>query len=262
MILENVPELFGMGYAIISLLVLFLVFRSQRFNKTIRYLFLIATTGLGFLIFAPVLPIKFQNLLAMKPKGINPQYVILILGVLAFLGLTLVFGRIFCGYLCPFGTIQELAYLIPTRKFKVSSKKKLIGLHIGVFTIFLGSGIFLSKPLLGYFGLQDFFYLRVSSIFFYVFLGVITTSIFVYRPFCRGVCPYGALLSLASMKSRYKLRRNDKCIDCGLCEEACPTNEAARGDNKAECYHCGRCIDVCPEDVIVYSTNLEKDTNS
>ncbi|MBS3825804.1 4Fe-4S binding protein [Candidatus Bipolaricaulota bacterium] len=253
MILENVPELFGMGYALISLFVLFFLFKSQRFNKTFRYLFLIVTTGLGFLIFAPVLPIKFQNLLAMKPKGINPQYLILILGVLVFLGLTFYFGRIFCGYLCPFGTIQELAYLPPTRKFEISSKKVLIGLHLVVFLVFLGSGIFFSKPLLGYFGLQEFFYLRVSSIFFYVFLGMAILSIFIYRPFCQGICPYGALLSLTSAKSLYKLRRNDKCIDCGLCEEACPTNEAGRGDAKMDCYHCGRCVDVCPEDAIEYS---------
>lgn len=93
MILENVPELFGIGYALIFLFVLFFLFKAQRFNKTFRYLFLIVTTGLGFLIFAPVLPIKFQNLLAMKPKGINPQYLILILGGSGFSRLDFLFRK-------------------------------------------------------------------------------------------------------------------------------------------------------------------------
>jgi ferredoxin-type protein NapH len=256
MILENVPDLFGMGYAAISLLILFFLFKSRKFNKTIRYLFLVVTTGLGFLIFAPAMPIKFQNLLTMKPGGLSRQYLILILGSLIFIGLTLAFGRIFCGYLCPFGTIQELAYLIPGKKFEISDKRLLFWIHLIVFGVFLGFGVFASRPILGFFGLQDFFYLRVGSIFFFVFLGILVSSVFVYRPFCRGVCPYGFLLSLTAKESPYKLRRNDSCIDCGLCEKACPTNEAARGDDKAECYHCDRCIDVCPEDAIVYSTPL------
>jgi polyferredoxin len=68
----------------------------------------------------------------------------------------------------------------------------------------------------------------------------------LYRPFCRLVCPYGALLSLAAGKSLLRLHRTGACIDCKKCENACPTDEAKRGDAKAECYLCGRCKDVCP----------------
>ena len=50
------------------------------------------------------------------------------------------------------------------------------------------------------------------------------------------VCPYRALISLSAIKSRLKFRRNDNCIDCQKCEEACPTHEAGRADWKQECY--------------------------
>jgi len=77
-------------------------------------------------------------------------------------------------------------------------------------------------------------------------LTLLVVSLFFYRPFCRVVCPYGALLSLAGLASRFKLRRNPSCIECGKCEFACPTGEAGREDRKGECYLCGRCTEVCP----------------
>ena len=61
------------------------------------------------------------------------------------------------------------------------------------------------------------------------------------------------LLSFTSVKSIFKLRRNDKCIDCNKCEEICPTNEAGRLDLKQECYLCNRCKDICPVDAIEYN---------
>ena len=259
MIFESAPKILGMGYAIVALLLLSFVLKKQKFTKLIRYIFLFVTTGAGFLIFAPSLPVQFQNLLVLRPDKISSQYLLLIVGVLAFIGLTLLLGRIFCGYLFPFGAIQEIAYWLSTQKFKISSKKALTWIHALVFVVFLVMGIFLSKTILGYFGLRHFFYLRVATVFFYVFLGIVLTSIFVYRPFCRGICPYGYLLSLASAKSRYELTRTDRCTDCGLCEVACPTDEAKRGDSKAECYLCGRCIDACPVDAIEYSRSHEED---
>jgi len=90
---------------------------------------------------------------------------------------------------------------------------------------------------------------------------LLTISIFVYRPFCWFFCPYGALLSLISVKGLLKLKRNDDCIDCEKCEKICPTNEAGKLDLKQECYLCNRCKDVCPVNAIEYCMRKIKKTD-
>jgi polyferredoxin len=110
---------------------------------------------------------------------------------------------------------------------------------------FLVMAFILSASLLAYFGIRDFFYLSLTAGTF-VFIVVLLLSMTLYRPFCRLVCPYGALLSLAAWKSLFRLQRTDACIECKKCERACPADEAKRDDGKAECYLCGRCIDACP----------------
>ena len=79
-----------------------------------------------------------------------------------------------------------------------------------------------------------------------IFCGVLLVSTTLYRPFCRLVCPYGTLLSLAAGKSLFSLGRTGACIGCNQCVRVCPTDEAEPDDRKAECYLCGRCTGVCP----------------
>ena len=55
----------------------------------------------------------------------------------------------------------------------------------------------------------------------------------------------------------FKFRRNEKCIDCGKCEKACPTGEAGREDMKMECYMCNRCVEACPFDAIKMDHDFE-----
>lgn len=114
-----------------------------------------------------------------------------------------------------------------------------------IFILFIIAGYFFTYGLLRLFGIRDFFLLLLSAGFI-IFLAIIAISLFLYRPFCRFICPFGALASVPAMGSRFKIRRTDACISCGKCERACPTNEAKRDDRKGECYLCHRCLDVCP----------------
>ena len=91
-----------------------------------------------------------------------------------------------------------------------------------------------------------------------VFAVILVLSLFVYRPFCTFLCPYGLVFSMASRFGRFGLKRTEDCIDCGKCERVCPTVEAGRDGRKAECYLCGRCIEVCPKDsAIVFGKRSE-----
>jgi Fe-S-cluster-containing hydrogenase component 2 len=83
-------------------------------------------------------------------------------------------------------------------------------------------------------------------------------STFIYRPFCRYICPFGAIASLVGRFSPFKIRRTDACLDCGICEKICPTLEAYRESNKGECYLCYRCIEFCKNEMFIDTQKLSQ----
>jgi polyferredoxin len=252
MIFENIPRLVGMLYAISALVILVYFFYSGRFSRLFGYVFLGVSALMGFLIFAPMFPNQFQVLLLGDVNQLGAPLQIALLGLVVFIILTVVFGRIFCGYLCPVGAVQELVYLLPVKKFRMKNKLVPVVFHLLFFMVFFVLAVVFSVGVLGFFGVNDFFNLIVGSVFFYIFLVLVAVSIFVYRPFCRLFCPYGFLLLVGSRMAWFKLGRTVNCVECRKCEKVCPTNEAARADGKEECYMCYRCGDVCPVDAVKY----------
>lgn len=255
MVIESIPKIVGMVYAIAATILVITLLRQRRLSKKTGYIFLAVSSFLGFLIFAPMIPYQFQAVILGNVNQLGAPIALAIMGLVIFVVLTLVAGRVFCGYVCPIGTVQELLYNIPTKKFKTHNKSLPAVIRYTFLVVFIVVAVTLSIGLLKYLGVRDFFYLNTSSVFFYVFVGILTVSVFFYRPFCRFTCPYGALLSLAAIKSRFRLKRNENCTDCGLCDEECPTSEAGRTDRKQECYFCQRCLDICPHSAIDYSKN-------
>lgn len=252
MVVENVPRMLGMIYAICAFLIIVYLFIRERFNRKIGYLFLGLSTIIGFVVFSPMFPNQFQVLILGNTKQLGVPIQLVLLGFVLFILLTFAFGRVFCGYLCPIGAIQELFYRAPVRKLEIRSKIFPVIFRFAFFVVFVILSMVFSIGVLFYFGFYDFFNLNIASVFFYLFLGLLIVSLFIYRPFCRFFCPYGVLLSLASIKSIFKLRRNDNCVDCKKCEKICPTNEADKPDSAQECYLCLRCKDVCAVDAISY----------
>jgi len=259
MVVENLPKMIGMVFALVSLFTLVYLFYRNTFNKKIGYLFLSLSTLMGFLVFAPMFPNQFQLLVLGNTDKLGAPIQIAVIGFLLFIVLTFVFGRMFCGYLCPIGAVQELAYSIPIKKMKITNKTLPVIFRLIFAIAFIVLGVFFSTDVLAHFGFRDFFYLHYMALFFYIFAALILLSVFTYRPFCRFFCPYGVLLSFASMKSIFRLRRNDACIDCKKCEIICPTHEAGRFDLKQECYLCNRCKDVCPTNAIEYNRQEVKE---
>ena len=93
----------------------------------------------------------------------------------------------------------------------------------------------------------------VVALFGGVFIAVILiASLFIYRPWCRLFCPFGAISGLISF-SLVRYIRTDECTDCGLCERICPSHAADRDDKKTECYYCNRCVEICPHNAIKYA---------
>ena len=137
----------------------------------------------------------------------------------------LLFGRVFCSGVCPLGALQEL---VNVRNFRlsraVSATLSVIPWVYLAFTILYAATrsqflICRLDPFIGIFRLGG----DIGVITFGIVLLVM--SVFIGRPFCQFLCPYGALLSVFSSLSWKKLEITDKgCINCALCSVSCPVD--------------------------------------
>ncbi len=238
---------------------------------TVIYLITFIIGGL-LLVAIPntLLPIS-EILMAIADRK-DLWYLLPVLTVLTILfGTSLLVGRIFCGYACPLGTFQELLSKInfkqdiknqKANKFHFEVSKQLTGKVRWTFVgILFFLAILLGINILPYFDpFSGFLVLRspIDLNLFIAFVGlsiVGISSIFLYRPYCRFLCPFGAGSDLCSRYAKNTYQRTEDCTECGLCEKICPTHVAAAESNKGECYYCNRCIEICPEDAI--KLNLE-----
>ena len=194
-------------------------------------------------------------------------------GFLMLLGALL--GRFVCGWLCPFGLVQDLLYKIPfIRKInRFPGDKVLRYLKYVILLVFVilmplfvvdivGQGapafckyICPSGTLLG--GIPLVFknpalQVMVGFLFHWkvaILLVTVFLSILIYRPFCKYICPLGATYALFNRASLYRLRVDkDQCINCGLCAKACKMGvDPVKTPNSAECIRCGDCTKACPK---------------
>lgn len=187
-------------------------------------------------------------------------------------------GRFICGFLCPFGFIQDLLHKIPfPKKIKTFKGDKLLRILkyviLLVFVIILpmffvdisGNGtpyfcklicpagtleggiplVLMDKMLQSIIGFLYTWKLVILGI-------IIFLSIIIYRPFCKYICPLGAIYSIFNPISfyRYKVEK-DACINCGKCTENCKMGIKPNiNPNALECIRCGDCKKVCPTGAI------------
>ncbi|MDD5186867.1 MAG: 4Fe-4S binding protein [Methanoregula sp.] len=243
----------GMTFALVYMLagvpIMAYLWRRRLIDSKIATIVLVISTATGFVFLAPLMPMEFTGIerLALGDQSITPG----ILAILAVLASSVLVGRIFCAHLCPVGALQELVSRIPGKKIQIKNPVISELFRAVIFAGVLMGGIY-STNVMAYTGIYDLFSLTLTA-GFVVAAGLLIMSVFLYRPVCRFLCPFGLVFSLLTWRSRYSLRRTDACVDCSRCERACPVHTAGRTDSRRECYLCGRCTDTCRVDgAIVY----------
>ena len=161
---------------------------------------------------------------------------------------TLLWGRVFCGFLCPFGVLQDLITRIVPRRLQRAFPQRIhdraIYLKYGILLLIVGLA---AAP--AHIGVYQYFepfgtvfYLSTSPLLWSIAGGFLVASAVVPRFYCRYACPLGAALGVASVLSIFRIRRVEQCVPCKVCQNACPTG-AIRGPDIdfKECVRCNVC---------------------
>ncbi len=188
--------------------------------------------------------------------------------------LTLLFGRVFCGWICPLGTLQQLAsWLLSPRSRRESLQVNryrrwyalktylLAALLVGALAGTLQTGLF--DPLsLAARGLASGVWPLLPGgrpvpggwLAALLLLAVVVASRWIPRLFCRALCPLGAFLGVFARFAVFRIHRTgDACTSCKLCAFACQGADEPLADHRvAECHVCLNCLPGCPEDAMAY----------
>lgn len=172
-----------------------------------------------------------------------------------------IFGRSFCGNICPFGALQDFVGFLFPRKFKAPQNidrplryLKYLILVVSIVMAWVTASLWISPfdPWAAfahiYAGSEIFEEFPVGTA---VLIVTIVASFFISRFFCKYLCPAGAMYGILAKVSPLRVERDTKtCINCGKCTKVCPVDIEVHKCEKvtsAECITCGMCVNVCPE---------------
>ncbi|MCX6545872.1 MAG: 4Fe-4S binding protein [Acidobacteria bacterium] len=263
--------------------------QAQFVRRTVQVAFLLLNLWIGarFYFFVRFYETGGQSVWVPRPPGVegwlpiaalmNLKY-FLVTGVvpevhaagmfllIAFLGITFVARKAFCSWLCPVGTISEWLWRGGREIFGRSLQPPgwidipLRGLKYLLMGFFLYAVLGMSAAEIKSFAESPYglvadvkmlnFFRHLGTTAALVIAALLVGSVFLKNPWCRYLCPYGALLGLVSVISPTWIRRDvNACIDCAKCPKACPSLlpvDKLVTVMSAECTGCLECVTVCP----------------
>ena len=193
----------------------------------------------------------------------------LIVKLIVIVLLTIILGRVFCGWMCPLGFLFELSYKLRVKLFKTKKlptvNEKIHNKFIYLKYIILIASLILTYHFLTYafcqvcpIGFLTNLYGTVIS--FIILIIFIIASFFIPMTFCRYFCPLGAFLSIFSIKPFFQLKTDNKCIGCKLCEFKCPMQiKITEKIDQKECIRCFECKSACRKGSLSFSHIFKKE---
>jgi len=185
-------------------------------------------------------------------------------GVLAMIALLSIAGnKLFCGWVCPIGALQEAVYLASPR----IRKRRLLfvvanSVRIGLLILFVPVLLVFGLYIYGYFNPFEILHWPLGTDFWVLYNWAVivllaAAAVFVYRPFCHIICPIAALTWFLEFISFARVRvRKEHCNDCGVCVKKAPCSamKAILADKRVrpDCYACGACIEACPSGALEF----------
>ncbi|MEA3447371.1 MAG: 4Fe-4S binding protein [Bacteroidota bacterium] len=246
--------------AILALTILAAVFMKFKKTRKLRLLvLLIALVIFGFYRGGPGVISSFQNTyLTAIGVEVNWQALVLFLGLIP---ITYFAGRVFCGWVCYLGAIQEFLYSKKFHIFQSAKAQKVMRIIRGVaLTAMLIQLTFTHIILWNKVGpFKVAVNLFSPNMAGYILLGIVLiSSVFMYRPFCKTLCPVGLLLGLiAKIPGASVLGVDNSCAGCKTCNDSCDINAITRKNKTSkmdnqECIRCGDCISDCKKGSISF----------
>jgi len=186
--------------------------------------------------------------------------------LIAFLAISFLYRKAFCSWICPIGTISEWLWQTGRTFFKRTFTLPrwldipLRGLKYILLGLFLYVVLTMSVPEIRAFLTSSYgqvadvkmlnFFREMGEMTAIVLAVLVVASLVIKNPWCRYLCPYGALMGLVALVSLTRIVRNaNACIDCAKCAKACPAGLAVDtllSIRSAECTACMSCVAICP----------------
>jgi polyferredoxin len=182
---------------------------------------------------------------------------VLFVALLAFVALFTVLGnKLFCGWVCPIGAIQELVHGLPFRKVKLPFRITN-AIRVGLFIIFVAVVFPTGLSVYDYFNPFEFLHWGIEPFATFVLGVTLVAAAFIFRPFCYFMCPIGLFTWLLEHLSLVRVEvRNGRCTGCNVCVSLSPCPAVSsileRRMSRPDCHACGRCIEVCPEKTLSF----------
>lgn len=252
--------------------VLVFVLTRKKITKVRTVLMILAVIVFGVLLGSSPNPMESLVKLAKIFKRMTAEPEVVVVSFVLFSLFSIVGNKLFCGWGCQLGALQETIFNIPVfkRKYRLQVPFVLsLLIRLILFITFLcllfglvpGWKNFVLYHHVNYFKIYNFHDLAAVALYSLPIL--LLASFFIFRPFCQFVCPFGFYAWLLENITVNRISIDpDKCTDCCWCVKSCSTKamewiyERKRKFFLPDCWSCGKCIEACPENAIRYENIL------